>query len=54
MGPYKSLCVLKNSNGLLRVFVGPNASLWIPMGPYRSSCVLKVSIVSLWILNGLY
>ena len=36
MGPYKSLCVLVNSNGSLWVFIGLDASLWILMGPYKS------------------
>ena len=39
MDPYKSLCVLVDSNGflwLLRFFIGPFASLFVLMGPYWS------------------
>ena len=40
MVSYKSICVLKDSNGFLWVFVGPYASLCIQMGPYGSLYVL--------------
>ena len=40
MGPYRSLCVLKDSNGFLWVLISPYESLLVVMGPYRSLWVL--------------
>ena len=54
MGPYKSLCVLKDSNGSLWVPIIPFASLWILMsimGPYRSLFVLTDFKGSIWVLK---
>ena len=42
MGPYKSLCVLIDSNGFLWVLIVPFASLWILMGLYSSLFVFTV------------
>ena len=36
MSPYKSGCVLRDSNVFLLVLIGSYSSLWILMGPYGS------------------
>ena len=50
MGPYKSLCVFKDSNVSLWVIIVLFAYLWILMGPYRSLFDLTDSNGSLLVL----
>ena len=60
MGPYKSLCILKNCNGSLCFFLSPYWSLRVFMcscGSFWSFCVLMGSygpIRGIWILMAPY
>ena len=57
IGPYRSLFVLTNFNGSLRVFIGIYAFLKVLMGPngsFRSVCVLVDCNVFLCVLVNPY
>ena len=47
MNLYKSLCVLMDFNGFLRVLIGLDAFSLVFMSPYKSLCIL-------WIVRGAY
>ena len=53
MGPYRSLCVLVDSNWSSWVLISPYASSLVFMGPHGSLCVLMDSNGSLRVLIGL-
>ena len=50
MGPYRSLCVLVDSNGSSWVLISPYASSLVFMGLYEFLCVLMDSNGSLCVL----
>ena len=54
MRPYRSLCVLMDSNGCIWVLIGLYASLWVLMGPNKFLCVLMDSNESFWVLISRY
>ena len=40
IGPYRSFCVLMDSDGSLCVFIRPYRSVWVLLGSYESLCIL--------------